>query len=268
MTEQIENLNTEKTQQIDPSTQNDTNFSKQTKKIFGLKMYEFVLLSLDIISVLCVFIFFEKNWLSFSCALVGCFAILFLAKGFFFAPAVNAIYDILYIILTFTENKLGAMYSYILITLPIDIYVSFTWKKQEKNSSVIKINKIHKKEWIYFGVISAIMTIVTYFVLKFRNSDDLILETLDFMTIAMAGYMLIRKNNSYSLIYSINSAISVIVWTLTAIHGNMSALAQAVNFTFNFMIESYGYFNLKRELKRQSQKKQNETHEESSLQGE
>lgn len=258
MTEQTEIINTTQTQS---NEQNQTQNEDKTKKIFGLKIYEFVLLLLDIISVICIFIFFEKNWLSFSCALVGCFAILFLAKGYFFAPAVNAVYDILYIILTFTENKLGAMYSYILITLPIDIYVTFTWKKKEKNSNVIEINKIHKKEWIYFGIISAIMTVVTYFVLKLRNSDDLILETLDFMTIAMAGYMLIRKNNTYSLIYSINSLISVIVWTLTAINGNMSALAQAVNFAFNFLIESYGYFNLKRELKRQSLQKQNQPEE-------
>lgn len=235
---------------------NEINSKNLSKKIFGLSIFEVLLLIFDILSVITIFIFFDTNWLSFSVSLIGCFAILFLAKGFFFAPAFNVVYDILYIILSYSSKYFGEAIIYILVTLPIDFYASFSWKKSKsKESDVIIINRLSKKEWIIFGIVSAISAIIVYFILKSIGNEEVFISTITFITSGMAGYLLIRKNNLYSLVYSIYDLFCILLWTIPIFHGELSNIPMVVNFIFSFLIESYGFFNLKKELKFQNNTK-------------
>ena len=239
------------------------NISKQEnktgKKIFGLGIYEFTLLVLDILSVIFVFIFFDKSWLSFSCSLIGCFAILFLAKGYFFAPAVNIVYDILYIILSYTQKYFGEAIIYLTVTMPIELYACFSWRKSKsKKNNEIVINKLSKKEWIIFTACSISLAVGAFFVLRAIGTDEVFVSTLSFITLAMAGYLVLRKNNYYSLVYSCNDAICAVLWTLTLIKGDTSCLPIAVNFSFNFLIEFYGFFHLRKLAKQQEKSLQKE----------
>ena len=232
------------------------NISKQEnktgKKIFGLSIYEFTLLTLDILSVILAFVFFDKNWLSFLCSFIGCFAILFLAKGYFFAPAVNIVYDILYIILSYTQHYYGEAIIYLAVTVPIETYACFSWKNSKsKKSNEIVINKLSKKEWIIFAICSALLAVGAFFVLRAIGTDEVFVSTLSFITLAMGGYLVLRKNNYYSLIYSFNSATCAVLWILTLFKGNTSYLPVAVNFSFNFLIEFYGFFHLRKLAKQQ-----------------
>lgn len=233
------------------------NFLKKLK----IKPFELAFLICDVLVVLSIFIFFEKNLLSFSCSLVGCFAIFSLAKGFFFAPILNVVFDILYIISSYTQNFFGESIIYLIMTLPIDFYSSFTWMKNKAGESeVIKINKIKKVEWICFWIGTAILTVVFYFVLKALNTSELIISTISFVTSAMAGYFLIRRSNFYSLAYSFNDLILIGLWTTSVISSGTAYLPFVINFCCSFVIDTYGFINLKKELKKQSS--QNETNHE------
>lgn len=140
------------TKELDDTIKSKTLFNRSNKSIFNfVKPYELAFLIIDLIVVITLFIITtEKNPLSFSCSFVGCFAIFFLAKGFFFAPMFNVVYDILYIILSYTQNYFGEAIIYLIMTLPIDIYSTFAWRKNKtKSSNVIKFNKLSKKRVDY-----------------------------------------------------------------------------------------------------------------------
>lgn len=218
-----------------------------------LKPYEFALILTDLIVIISIFIFFEKNLLSFICSFVGCFAIFFLAKGFFFAPCFNVIYDILYIILSYTQNYFGEAIIYLVMTLPIDFYSVFSWRKNKNgDSEIIKINKLSKKEWGFFWVGTIILTIGFYFILKFLNTSELIISTISFVTSAMAGYFLIRRSNFYSLAYALNDLVLIILWLMSVIKISPSYLPTVINFCCSFIIDTYGFINLQIEVKKQN----------------
>lgn len=218
-----------------------------------LKPYELAFLLINLIVVIIIFIFTtDKNLLSFSCSFVSCFAILFLAKGFYFAPIFNIIYDILYIILSYTQNYFGEAIIYILMTLPIDIYSSIAWRKNKtNNSNVIKINKLSKKEWLCFWLGMMCLAVVSYFILGALNTSELLISTISLVTTIAASYLLIRRNNYYSLAYSLNDFVLIILWIMSFIKFGASYLPMVINFCCNFLIEMYGFINLQRELKLQ-----------------
>ena len=119
------------TNQVTKTKNNDDQISNSTKQnTSNIKWFEVLFLVCNVLVVtLLFFISKEKNYLSSLCSFVGCFAMWFLAKGFFFAPAVNVVFDILYIILSYFQNYFGEAIIYLLITLPIDIYSTFSWRK-------------------------------------------------------------------------------------------------------------------------------------------
>ena len=241
------------TEQNNKKTNNNNFDNKGFFKKLQLKPYELLFLICDVCVVVSIFIFFERNILSFICSFIGCFAIFSLAKGFFFAPIINVAFDILYIILSYTQCFYGEALIYILMTLPIDFYSSFTWiKNKSNNSEVIKINKIKKIEWLFFWLGTVVLTVVFYFILKALHTSELIISTISFITSAMAGYFLIRRSNYYSLAYSFNDLILIALWTTSFIKFGTSYLPVVINFCCSFVIDFYGFINLQKELKKQT----------------
>lgn len=230
--------------------------NKQYKKSLknNVKWYEVFFLVCNIFVVICILFFSkEKNFLSSASSIVGCFAIWLLAKGFFFAPIVNIIYDILYIILSFSQSYFSEAIIYLFMNIPIDFYSSFSWKKSKSsNSNVININKIHKKEWLILLPATAIFTIIFYFVFKAINTSQLIISTISFVTSALAGYFLLRRSHLYSLAYTFNDIILISLWSITLFSEGISYLPVVINFICFLTIDTYGFINLSKELKLQN----------------
>ena len=218
------------------NTKLETSQKESFFKRLKIKPYELLFLIFYILVVLSIFIFFERNFLSLSCSFIGCFAIFSLAKGFFFAPMINVVFDILYIILSYTQCYYGEAIIYIAMTLPIDLYSSFAWiKNKSKESEIIKINKIKKVEWIFFWIGTAVLTIAFYFILKALNTSQLITSTISFITSAMAGYFLIRRSHYYSLTYSFNDIVLIILWGLACIN-DISYIPMVICFISFFVL--------------------------------
>lgn len=239
--------------QLETDTKKRESFFKRIK----LRPYEIVFLMIDVAVVVTVFLLSkEKNILSFSCSLIGCFAIFTLVKGLFFAPILNVVFDTLYIILSFTQSYYGEALIYLCMTLPIDIYSCFAWKKgKSEDSAVINFNKIKKREWIFFWLGTLVTIIVFYFVLKALHTSELIVSTISFVTSAMAGYFLIRRCCYYSLAYCSNDIVLIILWSMSFIHGGISYLPMVINFSCSLFMDFYGFINLKREIKLQNNRK-------------
>ena len=234
--------------------QDNATDNKKKKRLF--KPYEIVFMVCHItVIIVSLFLSTEKNYLSFACSFVGCFAIISLAKGLYFAPILNVVYDIIYIILSFTQNYFGEAIIYIAMTLPIDIYSSFAWlKNRSDKSNEVKFNKLKKKEWIIFWSLTPLITVGFYFLLKLLNTSELIVSTISFITSAMAGYFMIRRSNYYSLAYVCNDLVLIVLWSLSLAKYGLAFLPVVINFVMNFIIDLYGFINLKIIYKKQQNK--------------
>lgn len=219
-----------------------------------VKWFELLFLICNMTVIISIFIFSkEKNYLSFICSIFGCFAIWLLAKGFYFAPLFNSIYDSLYIILSFTQCYFGEAIIYLVLTLPIDIISIFSWKRNKStDSDIVKFNKIHKKEFSLLTLCIGIITIGFSFLLKALGTDQLFFSTLSLIPSAYAGYLLFRRNNFYSLAYSVNDIVVIILWSISLTKYGISNLPIVINQICCLAIDFYGFINLQKEIKKQS----------------
>lgn len=229
---------------------------KDTNK--KVKWYELLFLFCDIIVVTSIFFLSkEKNYLSFACSFIGCFSIWFLAKGMYFAPIFNAVYDILYIVLSYSQCYFGEAIIYVFMTLPIDVYSIFAWRKNKSESSgVVKFNKITKREFSLLSFGTLAVTIAFYFILKSLDTSQVIVSTISIIPSAMAAYLLLKRNNFYSLAYVANDIILITLWSITVFQSGISNLPIVINFICCFIIDFYGFINLQKELKKQEMSKE------------
>lgn len=230
---------------------NDELQEKATKP--KVKWYEALFLICNIVVVIAIFVFSkEKNVLSFACSFIGCFSIWLLAKGMYFAPIFNTIYDILYIILSYTQNYFGEAIIYLCMTLPIDLYSIFAWRKnRSESSSVISFNKLSTKELLLFSLGTGVLTVVFFFILRALNTSQLLISTISFIPSAMAAYFLLRRSNLYSFAYTLNDVVLITLWTISLVQYGTAYLSVVINFVCIFCIDFYGFINLKKELKKQ-----------------
>lgn len=225
-----------------------------------VKWYELLFLFCNIIVVTSILLLSkEKSYLSFACSFIGCFSIWFLAKGMYFAPIFNAVYDILYIILSYSQCYFGEVIIYVFMTLPIDIYSIFAWKKNKsENSDIVKFNKISKKEFSLLSFGTLAVTIAFYFILKSLGTSQVVVSTISIIPSAMAGYLLLKRNNFYSLAYSANDIVLIILWTIEVFQSGISNLPIVINFVCCLVIDLYGFINLQKELKIQELSKESQ----------
>ena len=170
----------------------------------------------------------------------------------YFAPIFNTIYDILYIILSYTQNYFGEAIIYLCMTLPIDLYSIFAWRKnRSESSSVISFNKLSTKELLLFSLGTGVLTVVFFFILRALNTSQLLISTISFIPSAMAAYFLLRRSTLYSFAYTLNDVVLITLWTISLVQYGTAYLSVVINFVCIFCIDFYGFINLKKELKKQ-----------------
>ena len=103
----------------------------------------FLIFSSLIISI-CFLLGSDKNILALIVSLLGITTVICGAKGLVISPFINIIYNIIYIILCFSQNFYGEVLIYIFIMTPINIFTIISWLKNRSNENkdIVKVNKI------------------------------------------------------------------------------------------------------------------------------
>ena len=105
------------------------------KKLFkGWTLFEILFLLISFLTIsICFVILPDKNWLSFTSSLLGVFAVLLVSKGVVWAPIVNLVYGVFYIIISITQKYYGEAIIYGLVMTPLYISSIVTWLKNKKS---------------------------------------------------------------------------------------------------------------------------------------
>ena len=214
--------------------------------------FEKTLLFGSIILVSLVAIIFKSDLLTTICSIEGIITALLLAKGKNLGQIFGVIITVLYSIVSFKNKFYGEVIIYIVLMLPMFIIGIISWTRHKNmKTNTVDVNKIESKEWFLVLIISVIVFIGIYFLLKSFNTDELIVSTISVVVSLFAVYLQIRRSRFSFYFYIINDLILMVLWGIPVILGNLLVLPMIFNPIINLINDSYGAYNWKKIEKKQ-----------------
>lgn len=213
---------------------------------------EIILWGISVLTVaVSFFVFSRDGYMTLIASLIGVTAIIVNAKGNPTGQAMMIVFSILYGIISFNCAYYGEMLTYLGMTAPMALMAFISWVKNPyENGKEVKVNKIKYMEFIFMLFISAFVTVIFYFVLKYFNTANLIPSTFSVTTSFIAVYLTFRRSAYFSLAYASNDIVLIVLWTLAAVK-DISYVSMLICFVIFFVNDIYGFISWKKMEKRQ-----------------
>lgn len=207
--------------------------------------------------IISFFVFDKENYLTLAASLIGVTSLIFNAKGNPFGQFLMVIFSVLYGIISFTFAYYGEMITYLGMTAPMAVFALISWLKNpyDGNKAEVKVNRLKLKEIIFMILLTAIVTLIFYFILAAFHTANLIPSTISVTTSFLAVYLTFRRSALYAIGYAANDIVLIILWVL-ATFSDISYLSVVICFVMFLANDIYGFINWSRIQKRQEATKE------------
>ena len=203
--------------------------------------FEVTLLVTGILILLSIGIYLDCGLLPTIVPVIGFFCALHQANGLVIGQIVGVVMAILYSIMSYSNNYYGEVIVYLFVILPLYISGIYTWlKNKDKKSEKVKQNTLSQKEWYSLLGINIVLFIGLYFLLKFFNTNNLLVSTISMNINLTATYLLVRRSRYSFLFYLINAFILLILWGLPVLNGNILLLPMVFDALLLLINNIYG----------------------------
>lgn len=226
------------------------------KKILGtLNKFDIILYFSGIIcSILGFIIFKNTEYLYLINTIFGLTALIFIAKGNPFGQFLTIVFSILYGIISFSFKYYGELITYVCLTGPAAVASLISWLKNLNGEKLeVKVNDLKNKEYIFLFLLSSIVTIIFYFILKALNTNNLLLSSFSVFTSFTASYLTFRRSRFYALGYVANDIVLIILWILASM-SSKEYISVVICFFFFLINDLYGFINWTKLYKDQTNK--------------
>ena len=233
---------------------NTNAFFTMNKIIQYFSKMEWFLWISSIFMILLSFILFDRNnYLNVLASLIGVTSLIISAKGNPIGQILMIVFSILYGIISYTFSYYGEMITYLGMTLPMSVFSSISWicHPYEQNKKEVKINRIHKIESIFIGLLTIVVTLVFNYILELFNTSNLFFSTISISTSFLAVYLSFRRSSAFALAYACNDLILMVLWSYAAI-SNIQYMSIVICFLVFFVNDLYGFVNWRKIEKRQN----------------
>ncbi len=200
------------------------------------------------------FCLFDRNgFLTLIASYIGITSLIFAAKGNPIGPLLMIAFSILYGIISFSFDYYGEMITYLGMTAPMSATALISWIKNpyKKSRAEVRVNRIRKKELIFALILTAVVTVIFFFILEAFNTANLLPSTLSVTTSFLAVYMTWRRSPYYALAYAANDIILITLWIMAAVK-DISYLSVTVCFAVFLVNDLYGFISWRKMQKRQN----------------
>lgn len=214
---------------------------------------ELILYFTSISLILVSFITFDReNFLTLAASLVGATSLIFVAKGNPVGQLLMIIFSVLYGVISFTFAYYGEMITYLGMTAPMALFAMISWLRNpyKGNKAEVEVNRLKFGEIVFMLVLTALVTYIFYFILKFFNTANLIPSTLSVTTSFIAVYLTFRRSAYYALAYAANDIVLICLWIMASTE-DVSYLSVAICFIMFLANDLYGFMNWRRMHSRQ-----------------
>ncbi|MDE5994712.1 MAG: nicotinamide riboside transporter PnuC [Oscillospiraceae bacterium] len=200
------------------------------------------------------FAFDRKNFLTLIASLIGVTSLIFNAKGNPLGQFLMVVFSALYGVISFTFSYYGEMVTYLGMTAPMAVFALISWLKNpyNGNKAEVKVNRLKKKEIAFMLFLTAVITVVFYYILKYFHTANLIPSTLSVTTSFLAVYLTFRRSAFYAIAYAANDVVLIILWVLASL-SNISYISVVICFICFLANDIYGFISWSKMKKRQEE---------------
>ncbi|MEE1219195.1 MAG: nicotinamide riboside transporter PnuC [Ruminococcus sp.] len=228
--------------------------NKLINKLGYFSKCELILWGVSALSIIVSFIIFDKtNYITLTASLIGTTSLILCAKGNPLGQILMILFSILYGIISLSFSYYGEMITYLGMTMPMAIFSLISWLRNpyKGNKSEVAVNKLNRKEIIFMLILSAVVTLIFFHILKYFNTANLLPSTISITTSFIAAYLTLRRSPFFALIYALNDIVLIFLWTMASI-SNSSYISVIVCFIAFFVNDIYGFISWLKMQKRQA----------------
>lgn len=198
-------------------------------------------------------LFDRESYLTLAASLIGVTSLIFNAKGNPVGQLLMVVFSLLYGIISYTFHYYGEMVTYLGMTMPMAVFALISWLRNpyNGNKAEVRVNSISKKETSFMWILTAAVTVLFYFILKYFNTANIVPSTLSVTTSFIAVYLTFRRSPYYAIAYAANDVVLIILWTLASV-SDIRYVSVAVCFAAFLVNDIYGYISWCKMKTRQS----------------
>ena len=226
------------------------------KRLLGyFSKLEIALWDSSVFMIMLSFLVFDRtNYLTLLASLIGVTSLIFSAKGNPFGQVLMIIFSILYGIISYTVAYFGEMITYLGMTMPMAVFALISWLRNpyKGNKAEVRVNSISKTEHILMWLLTAIVTIAFYFILKYFDTANIVPSTFSVTTSFLAVYLTFRRSPFFALAYAANDIVLIFLWILASV-SDIHYISMVVCFVAFLASDIYGFINWQRMKKRQKE---------------
>ena len=193
------------------------------------------------------FLFDRVNFMTLVASLIGVTSLIFNAKGNPIGQALIIAFSLLYGIISYGFSYYGEMITYLGMTAPMALFALISWLKNPYNGNraEVVVNRISKTETVFMCGLTAMVTIVFYFILAHFRTANMIPSTVSVATSFIAVYLTFRRSPYFALAYAANDVVLIVMWSLAAVE-NIRYLSVIICFVMFLLNDLYGFASWKR----------------------
>ena len=202
------------------------------------------------------FAFRQSDYLNLTAALIGVTSLIFCAKGNPAGQVLMIVFSLLYGYISYSVSYYGEMVTYLGMTLPMSVFSLVSWLRNPfvKGKAEVRIHRINKKEAVFAVFLTAIVTVLFYFILDFFSTANIIPSTLSVATSFLAAYLTFRRSPYFAVSYAANDIVLIVLWILASLK-DASYVSVTVCFLIFLLNDLYGFYNWKKMEKNQQENK-------------
>jgi len=191
--------------------------------------------------------------LSFFASLIGVTSLILSAKGNPAGQLLMIVFSLLYGVISFTFQYYGEMITYLGMTMPMAVFALISWLRNPYNGNraEVKVNTIGKMETLLMWVLTAGITVLFYFVLKYFETANIVPSTISVTTSFLAVYLTFRRSPYFAVAYAANDVVLIVLWIMASMH-DTRYISVVVCFAAFFVNDIYGYISWQRMKIRQN----------------
>ena len=197
-------------------------------------------------------IFDRENYMTLTASLIGATSLIFCAKGNPIGQVLIIIFSIFYGIISYSFSYYGEMITYLGMSAPMAAVALVSWLRNpyKGDRSQVKVGSVKGREILFMLALTAVVTVVFYFILGYFHTANLLTSTFSVTTSFIAVYLTFRRSPFYALAYAVNDAVLIVLWVLAAME-DVSYLSVIICFVTFLVNDIYGFVNWLRMRKRQ-----------------
>ncbi len=190
--------------------------------------------------------------LNMFASLIGVTALIFVAKGHVLGQILTVLFSIFYGIISVLFAYYGEMITYLFMTTPMAIVAAVEWiKNPYKDTQEVTVHKVTKKQLTVMWLLTIVVTVLFYFILKTLHTANLFFSTVSITTSFVASYLTFLRSPYYAIGYSANDVVLIILWALASMD-DISYLPMVACFVMFLFNDLYGFYNWRRMQRNQN----------------